>query len=138
MRSRLRTGCKPYRIASVLVFPPLISAWTCSSIVNVKSCPGAVPQPQLTALSDTFSADADSVPLTVDRNGFVYQSEILWKRKSASDKVLGFSASSSHNYAANLGGSVGGSALISVISGIGNDLDSRLSGWRRFSLAASL
>lgn len=88
MRSRLRTGCKPYRIAFVLVFPPLISAWTCSSIVNVKSCPGAVPQPQLTALSDTFSADADSVPLTVDRNGFVYQSEILWKRNPLQTRFL--------------------------------------------------
>ena len=76
MRSRLGIACKPYRIALVLVLPPLISAWTCSSIVNFKSCPGAVPQPQLTALSpETISPDADSVPLTVDGNGFVYQSQ---------------------------------------------------------------
>jgi hypothetical protein len=78
MRSLSEIACKLYRVNFVLVLLPIISAWTCSSIVNFKSCPGAVPQPQLTALSpDTISADAASVPLTVDGNGFVYHSEIL-------------------------------------------------------------
>ena len=79
MRSRSKIAPKPYRIALVLILLPVISAWTCSSIVNFKSCPGAVPQPQISALSpDTISADAVSVPLTVEGNGFVDQSQILW------------------------------------------------------------
>ena len=100
MRSRSGIACKLYRVNFVLVLLPIISAWTCSSIVNFKSCPGAVPQPQLTALSpDTISADAASVPLTVDGNGFVGDPV---ERKFASDDVLGFRPSSGHNYAADL------------------------------------
>ena len=79
MRPRLGIACKPYRIAFFLILPPLISAWTCSSIVNFKSCPGAAPQPRITALSpDTISSHVVSAPLTVEGNGFVEQSEILW------------------------------------------------------------
>lgn len=120
MRSRLGMVCKPYRIAFVLVLPPLISAWTCSSIVNFKSCPGAVPQPQLTALSpDTVSADAVSVPLTVDGSGFVYQSEILWNGNPLQTTYLDsdhLQATITQQTLESNGGSLGGSALISVMS----------------------
>jgi hypothetical protein len=120
MRSRLGIACKPYCIALVLVLPPLISAWTCSSIVNFKSCPGAVPQPQLTALSpDTISPDADSVPLTVDGKAFVYQSQILWSGNPPQTKFLDsdhLQATITQQTFESYGGSAGGSALISVMS----------------------
>ena len=120
MRSRLRMACKPYRIAFVLVLTPLMSAWTCSSIVNFKSCPGAVPQPQLTALSpDTISGDAASVPLAVDGNGFVYQSEILWNGNPLQTTFLDsehLQATITQQTLESYGGSFGGSALISVMS----------------------
>ena len=120
MRSRLGIACKPYRIALVLVLPPLISAWTCSSIVNFKSCPGAIPQPQLTALSpETISAGAASVPLTVDGNGFVYQSQILWNGNPLQTTFLDsehLQATITQQTFESYGGAAGGSALISVMS----------------------
>lgn len=120
MRSRSGIACKLYRVNFVLVLLPIISAWTCSSIVNFKSCPGAVPQPQLNALSpDTISADAASVPLTVDGNGFVYQSEILWNGNLLQTTFLDsdhLQATITQQTFESYGGSLGGSALISVMS----------------------
>jgi hypothetical protein len=54
--------------------PPLLTA-----IVGFNSCPGAVPQPQVTSLSpDTIPGNAESVQLIVNRDNFVPQSQILW------------------------------------------------------------
>ena len=49
MRSCLLTRCKRYCIGVILILPALLSAWTCSAIEDFKSCPGAVPQPQIHA-----------------------------------------------------------------------------------------
>jgi len=111
---------KLYCVNFVLVLLPIISDWTCSSIVNFKSCPGAVPQPQLTALSpDTISPNADSVPITVDGKGFVYQSQILWNGNPLQTKFLDsdhLQATITQQTFESYGGSAGGSALISVMS----------------------
>lgn len=80
---RCRTGilCKPYLIALVLALASLCSAWTCSAVVNLDKCRGAVPYPQIGALSpNPISADTVSVVLTVDGTGFGPQSEILWNQ----------------------------------------------------------
>jgi hypothetical protein len=120
MRLRLEIVCKPYRIALVLVISPLISAWTCYSIVNLKSCPGAVPQPQIVALwPDTIPADAASVRLIVEGNGFVDQSEILWNGNPLQTTFLDpdhLQATITHQTFESYGGLAGGSALISVMS----------------------
>lgn len=119
MRSRSGIACKLYRINFVLVLLPIISGWTCSSIVDFKSCPGAIPQPQLFALSpDTISADAVSVPLTVKGNGFVDRSQILWNGNRLQTIFL-----NTYHLQATItqqtfeyGGAANGSALISVMS----------------------
>jgi len=51
MRRRPGFVGKPYRIALVLVLASLLSAWTCSAVVNLDNCCGAVPYPQIGALS---------------------------------------------------------------------------------------
>ncbi len=120
MRSRSGIARKPYRIAFVLILPPLISAWTCSSIVNFKSCPDAVPQPQVFALSpDTISADAVSVPLTVKGNGFVDRSQILWNGNSLQTTFLDsdhLQATITQQTLESYGGPATGLASLSVIS----------------------
>lgn len=73
--------CKPYRIALVVVLAALLSAWTCTAVVNLDNCRDAVPYPEIGALSpDPISADTVSVVLAVDGSGFVPQSEILWNQ----------------------------------------------------------
>jgi len=120
MRSYLELPCKPCRIVFVLVLTYLLSGWTCSAVVNFNSCPDAVPQPQITALSpDNISADATLVLLSVKGSGFVPQSEILWN-----GNPLGTSFVDSHHLEATItqetfdwfGGTAGGSVLISVKS----------------------
>lgn len=49
--------------------------------MNLDKCRGAVPYPQIGALSpNPISADTVSVVLTVDGTGFGPQSEILWNQ----------------------------------------------------------
>jgi hypothetical protein len=48
-------------------------------MVDFNSCPGSVPQPQITSLSPgSVPGDAASVPVTVNGSNFVPQSQILW------------------------------------------------------------
>lgn len=73
--------CKPCRVGLVLALASLCSAWTCSAVVNFRSCPEAIPYPQIGALSpNPISADIVSLVLTVDGSGFVAQSQILWNQ----------------------------------------------------------
>jgi hypothetical protein len=73
--------CKPYRIALVLALVALLSAWTCTAIVNLNGCPDAFPHPQIGALSpNPISADIVSVVLNVEGTGFAPQSEIQWNK----------------------------------------------------------
>jgi hypothetical protein len=84
MRFCLVNPCKPFpsvHIAFVAVLTLLLSSWSnCNfAIVNFSSCPGTVPQPQITSLSpDTIPGDAESVLLIVNGSGFVPQSQIMW------------------------------------------------------------
>jgi hypothetical protein len=83
MRVPLVSPHKPFpsvRIAFVAALTLLLSGWTtCTAIVGFNSCPGAVPQPQVTSLSpDTIPGKAESVQLIVNGNSFVPQSQILW------------------------------------------------------------
>jgi hypothetical protein len=72
MSSCLVRASKPFRPVFVLVLTSLLLAWTRTAIVGFNSCPDAVPQPQITALSpNVISADAASVLLTVDGSNFV-------------------------------------------------------------------
>ena len=68
------------RIVFVAVVVLMVSGWTtCAVFFSFNSCPGAVPQPQITSLSpDTISMDVASVLLTVNGNNFVPQSQVLW------------------------------------------------------------
>ena len=68
------------RIVFVAVLVLMLSGWTtCAVFFSFNSCPGAVPQPQITSLSpDTISRDAASVLLTVSGSNFVPQSQVLW------------------------------------------------------------
>lgn len=120
MRWRSGIACKLYRINFVLVLLPIISGWTCSSIVDFKSCPGAVPQPQLFALSpDAISADAVSVPLTIEGNGFVDRSQILWNGNPLQTTFLDsdhLQATITQQTFESYGGPASGFASISVMS----------------------
>lgn len=68
------------RIVFVAVLVLMISGWTtCAAFFSFNSCPGSVPQPQITSLSpNTISLDAIPVLLTVNGNNFVPQSQVLW------------------------------------------------------------
>ena len=120
MRSCVVTRCKPYRIGLVLVLIPLLSAWTCTAIVSLNSCPDALPRPQIgSLLLVTISADSASVLLTVNGNSFVRQSEILWNANPLQTTFV-----DSHHLQATItqqtfnsfGGSAGNSVLISVMT----------------------
>ena len=68
------------RIAFVALLVLMTSGWTtCAVLFSFNSCPGAVPQPQITSLSpDTISRDTSSVVLTVSGSNFVPQSQVMW------------------------------------------------------------
>jgi len=120
MNSRLSVLCKPCRIALVLVLTCLLSAWTCSAVVNFNSCPGAVPQPQIASLSpNAISADANSVLMLVDGAGFVRESKILWNGNPLQTTFLDsrhLQTTITQETLNSFGGSDGSSVLISVKS----------------------
>jgi IPT/TIG domain len=68
------------RIVLVAVLVLILSSWTtCGVFFSFNSCPGALPQPQITSLSpNTISVEAASVLLIVNGNNFVPQSQVLW------------------------------------------------------------
>ena len=123
MRSRLVNPCKPFpsvRIALVGVLTTLLSGWTCTALVNFNSCPGTVPQPQITSISpDTIPGDAKSVLLTVNGGGFVPQSQIMWNGSALQTMFTDsrhLQATITQQTFDSFGGLSGSSVLISVRS----------------------
>jgi hypothetical protein len=120
MSSCLVRASKPLRLVFVLVLTSLLSGWTCTAIVGFNSCPDAVPQPQITALSpNAISADAASVLLTVNGSNFVSQSEILWNGNSLPTRFMDsrhLQATITQQTFDSFGGSPGTGVLISVVS----------------------
>jgi hypothetical protein len=124
MLSSLVRRCKPFpsaRIACVTVLTLLLCGWTtCTAIFGFSSCPGAMPQPQITSLSpDSVPDDAESVPMIVIGAGFVPQSQIMWN-----DNLLPTTFADSQHLQTTItqqtldsfGGSPGSSVPISVRS----------------------
>jgi hypothetical protein len=111
---------KPFRLALILLLTWLSSAWTCSVFLGFNSCPDAVPQPQITALSPNaiFAGEAP-VLLTVDGSGFVSQSEILWNGNPLETTFLDarhLQTTITQQTLDSFGGSAGSRVLISVVS----------------------
>jgi hypothetical protein len=124
MRSCLVNPCKPFpsvRIAFVAVLTLLLSGWTtCTAIVNFNSCPGTVPQPQITSLSpDTIPGNAELVLLIVNGSGFVPQSQIMWNESALRTTFTDsrhLQATITRQTFDSFGGSAGSSVQISVRS----------------------
>jgi IPT/TIG domain len=74
--------CKPLfwvRLALLVGLTLLSSGWTtCSALFVFNSCPGSVPQPQITSLSPDTIPDGEESVLTVTGSGFVPRSQIMW------------------------------------------------------------
>jgi hypothetical protein len=124
MRSCLVNPCKPLplvRSALVAVLALLLSGWTtCTAIVGFSSCPGAVPQPQIAALSpDTIPGGAELVLLIVNGTDFVPQSQIMWNESPLPTTFIDsrhLQTTITQQTLASFGGSVGSSVQISVRS----------------------
>lgn len=124
MRSCLVNPSKPFpfvRITLLAVLTLLLSGWTtCTAIVHFGTCPSAVPQPIIIALSpDTLSDDGESVPLDVDGSDFVPQSEIMWNGNALQTRFMDsrhLQATITQQTFDSFGGSAGNSVQISVRS----------------------
>jgi hypothetical protein len=123
MRSCPVEPCKPttVRIAFVAFLTMLSAGWTtCTAIVNFNSCPGTVPQPQIISLSpDSIPDNMESVPLTVNGDGFVAQSQILWNGRALPTTFTGprqLQATITQQTLDSFGSSVGDTVQISVMS----------------------
>jgi len=112
--------CKPYRIGLVLGLAALLSAWTCTAVVNLNGCPDAFPHPQIGALSpNPISGDTVSVVLSVEGSGFVPQSEIQWNKNPLPTTFIDsrhLQSTVTQQTFDSFGGSAGNSVMISVLS----------------------
>jgi hypothetical protein len=112
--------CKPYRIGLVLGVAALLSAWTCTAVVNLNGFPDAFPHPQIGALSpNPISADIVSVVLSVEGTGFVPQSESQWNKNTLPTIFIDsrhLQATVTQQTFASFGGSAGSSVMVSVVS----------------------
>jgi len=112
--------CKPYRIVLVSALAALLSAWTCTAVVNLNGCPDAFPHPQIGALSpNPISADTVSDVLTVEGSGFVTQSEIQWNKNPLPTTFIDsrhLQATVTQQTFDSFGGSAGNNVTISVLS----------------------
>ena len=112
--------CKPYRIGLVLGLAALLSAWTCTAVVNLNGCADAFPHSQIGALSpNPISADIVSVVLSVEGTGFVSQSEIHWNKNPLPTTFIDsghLQATVTQQTFDSFGGSAGNSVMISVVS----------------------
>jgi len=118
--------CKPYRIALVLALGALLSAWTCTAVVNLDNCRDAVPHPQIGALSlNPISADIVSGVLSVEGMGFCSPirdpvEQIHCQPRSSISRHL--QATVTQRTFDSFGGSAGESVLISVVSSGNNSV----------------
>jgi len=98
----------------------LLSAWTCSAVVNLDNCRGAIPYPQIGALSpNPISAETVSVVLTVEGSGFIPQSEIWWNHNPLATTFIDsrhLQTTVTHETLESYGGSAGKNVLITVTS----------------------
>ena len=112
--------CKPYRVGLVLGLAALLSAWTCTAVVNLNGCPDAFPRPQIGSLSpNPISADTVSDVLTVEGSGFVLQSEIQWNKNPLPTTFVDsrhLQASVTQQTFDSFGGSAGSNVMVSVVS----------------------
>ena len=119
MTSCLVPASKLFRIALILVLSFVLSAWTCSVIAGFNSCPSIVPSPQIVSLlPNTIPANAASL-VTVNGNGFVPRSQILWNGNSLPTTFLDsrhLQATITEQTFIAFGGSAGTTAVISVMS----------------------
>ena len=120
MSSCLVHASKPFRLAFVFVVSSLLSGWTCTAILGFNSCPDEVPQPQITAILPTsISADELPVRLSVDGDGFVSQSEILWNGNPLQTTFMNsrhLQTTITQLTLDSFGGSAGSNVQISVVS----------------------
>lgn len=116
----LITYFKPYRVGLVVVLTFLLSAWTCTAIVDFDNCTDPVPQPHVISLSpDTISANAVPLLIVVNGTGFSPQSEILWNGNPLQTTFIDsghLQATITQQTFELSGGSAGSTALISVMS----------------------
>jgi len=98
----------------------LLSGWTCTAIIGFSSCPGVVPQPQITSLSpDTIERRSESVPLIVNGSGFVPQSQIMWNGNALPTTftdVRRLQTTITQQTFESFGGAAGGGVQVSVTS----------------------
>jgi hypothetical protein len=109
------------RISSLAALTFLLSGWTtCSGAFFFNSCPGSVPQPQITSLSlGTIPDDAETVLLTVKGRGFVPQSQIMWNGNALQTTFVDSSnleAAITQQAFDSVGGAAGSTVQISVRS----------------------
>ena len=120
MCSCLITSSKPYRIGLVLVLTSLLSAWTCTAILDFNNCADPVPQPHITSLAPgTIRTNAVPVLLIVNGTGFIPGSEIFWNGSPLQTTFMNSShlqATITQQTLESFGGSAGGSVPISVTS----------------------
>ena len=105
-------------IALIAALTLLCSGWTCSAMFV--SCQGVGSQPQIVLLSpNSIPHDADSVPLTVEGNGFNPQSQIMWNGNPLQTTLIDrhqLQTTITPQVFESLGGSPGSSVEISVSS----------------------
>lgn len=124
MRSCLVNPCRRFpfvRIVLLAVLALWLSGWTtCTAIVSFGTCPSTVPQPLIISLSpDTVTDDGESVPLDVDGDDFVPQSEIMWNGNALQTRFLDsrhLQSTITRQTFDSFGGSAGNSVQISVRS----------------------
>jgi hypothetical protein len=120
MAACLNTYCKPYHAGLVVVLAFLLSAWTCTAIVDFDNCTDPAPQPHVISLSpDTIPANSVPALIVVDGTGFSPQSEILWNGNSLQTTFLDsrhLQATITQQTFNLFGGSAGVTVLISVRS----------------------
>jgi hypothetical protein len=108
----------PYRIGLVLGLAALLSAWTCSAVVNLNGCADSFPHPQIGALSpNPISADIVSEVLSVEGMGFVPQSEVHWNKHPLPTSFIDsrhLQATVTQDTLDSFGGSSGNSVTVSV------------------------
>jgi len=113
------------RIVCLAVLVLILSGWTtCAVFFGFNSCPGAVPQPQITSLSpNTISVNAASVPLTVNGGNFVPHSQVLWNGTALATTFVDaqhLQVTITQTTFESFGVSAGSNVLISATSPAGN------------------
>jgi hypothetical protein len=104
----------------VLLLTSLLSAWTCTAILDFNNCTEHFAQPHVISLSPQIIAASElPVLLVVNGTGFVPRSEILWNGSPLETTFMNSSqleATITPQTVESFGGSTGDRVLISVMS----------------------